>query len=167
MLAVATNTVLLSRQRMRQPTHLKGSSQESREIGEALRSLRDAKGLTQDEAAGRMGVTRTAWQNYEGGRSVVLRTDQQSRMAAALGATREELMAVLRRITDGQHSALAVHEPATVFAGPGRAQAIFPTGEGDLILSYPAALSAGSKRQLKSYLSIFLTQLEERGDDEP
>lgn len=62
-------------------------------IGDAVRSLRERVGLTQEAAAEAMGVTRQAWQQYETmGKPVVLRTDMQERLAQALGVEREDLI---------------------------------------------------------------------------
>lgn len=127
-------------------------------MGEALRILRDRLDITQEQAAEAMGVSRTAWQNYEAGRAIVLRTDMQTKLAAALDATREDLLRVLRELqrAGGGHSALGLEEPGVVFSGPGRQQAIFPLSEGDVIVSYPANLSAAGFQELSDYLAIFL-----------
>lgn len=62
-------------------------------MGRALRALRERAGLTQDQAGEALGVTRQAWQNYEGGaRNTLLRTDLQERLAHALGLERADLI---------------------------------------------------------------------------
>lgn len=137
----------------------KTSAEQAREIGRALRALRERHGLSQEQAAERMHVTRTAWQNYENGRAVVLRTDMQLRLAAAAGGSHAELLAVLRE-QQGQlaaHSAFTGHDDGrAIYSGPGRSQAIFPTDQGDVILSYPANLTPEAKAQLAAYLKVFL-----------
>lgn len=136
----------------------KTTAQEAREVGEALKILRERRGVTQEKAAEAMTVSRTAWQNYENGRAVVLRTDMQVRLTAAVGAKREDLLGVLRELQGGgmSHSALGLEEAGIVFSGPGRQQAIFPTSEGDVILSYPSALSPKGLSELSDYLAVFL-----------
>lgn len=136
----------------------KAPNDEAREVGEAQRILRERRGVTQEQAAEAMRVSRTAYQNYENGRQAVMRTDLQSRMAEAVGATREDLLAVLRELQRGQghsrHSGL--EEPAAIYAGPGRAQAIFPTAAGDVIVSYPAHMTDEARRELSIYLTTWL-----------
>jgi transcriptional regulator with XRE-family HTH domain len=65
-------------------------------MGRALRALREARGLTQPQAAGNMeprpqGISVQAWQNYEAGKRrftpALIR-----RVTAALAATPDELM---------------------------------------------------------------------------
>lgn len=143
---------------MSRDTPAKTSADEAREVGEALKLLRDRRGFTQEQAAEAMRVSRTAWQNYENGRAVVLRTDMQVRLTAALGAKREDLLAVLRELQrgGGSHSAFGLEEAGLLFSGPGRKQAIFPTSEGEVILSYPANISATGVAELSDYLAIFL-----------
>lgn len=139
------------------PPTMKSPAQEAREMGRALKLLRTRRGMTQDAAAEALRVTRTAWQNYESGRSVVMRTDMQAKLAAALGGTRNELLACLREVQEGpSHSASAVAEAGSVYSGPGRLQAVFPTSDGQVIVSYPEALTARGRRQLKAYLDAFL-----------
>lgn len=145
---------------MRQETPpRKGSSQEAREMGAALRALRLVKGLTQDDAATAMGVTRTAWQNYESGRALILRTDMQERLARSLSASRLELLEQLRTLSADNHSALE-QTSASIHAGPGRHQAVFPTGEGDVIISYPSGLSDVGRRRMLTYLQVFAEQFD-------
>lgn len=161
MLAVATRRRSGSGLGMPNDRSGKTSAEEAKEVGEALRILRERRDFTQEAAAEAMRVSRTAWQNYESGRAIVLRTDMQMRLAGAVGATREDLLAVLRELqrgSGGRHSALGggMEETGAIFAGPGRAQAIFPTTEGDVIVSYPSALSPQGFRELGEYLALFL-----------
>lgn len=136
----------------------KTSAQEAREVGDALRALRERRGFTQERAAEALRVSRTAWQNYESGRPVVLRTDMQLRLAQALGAKREDLLAILREQqgATASHSAFGVEETGMLFSGPGRQQAIFPLSEGDVIVSYPAGLTPDGFQELNDYLELFL-----------
>jgi transcriptional regulator with XRE-family HTH domain len=159
MLAVAATGPMPFRGRMSMDTpSAKPPAQEARELGRALKTLRERRGMTQDQAAEGMHVTRTAWQNYESGRAIVLRTDMQARLAGALGARREDLMAILRdnQRMGGSHSAVGLEEPGAIYSGPGRQQAIFPTSEGDVIVSYPATLSTKGYAELGEYLALFL-----------
>jgi transcriptional regulator with XRE-family HTH domain len=135
----------------------KTSAEEAREVGRALKALRERAGLTQDQAAENLRVTRTAWQNYEAGRAIVLRTDHQARLAEALGCRREDLLHMLRQLqrSEGGLSGYGLEETGVVYSGPGRHQAIFPLEEGDVIISYPAALSPASRAQLREYLALF------------
>lgn len=164
MLAVATIRRGASCSAMPSKRATPSTNEEAKQVGEALRILRERRRVTQEAAAEAMEVSRTAWQNYEGGRPVVLRTDVQVRLAAAVGASREDLIGILRGLQRGNagasHSALGVEEMGTVYAGPGRAQAIFPTSEGDVIVSYPAALSAAGYKELGEYLALFLRRGE-------
>lgn len=132
--------------------------EEAREVGLALKTLRERQGVTQEAAAEAAGVTRTAWQNYENGRPVVLRTDMQAKLARAVGSTRDELLRIIRETGRGEapHSSTGFNEGGAIFSGPGRQQAIFPTPDGDVIISYPAHLSADGRRALKAYLDLFL-----------
>lgn len=142
---------------MSSDTLTKTPEQEAHEIGEALRILRDRLGVTQEAAAEAMEVSRTAWQNYEAGRKVVLRTDMQMRLAGAIGATRQDLLQVLKQLQHGgaKHSAIGVEEPGAIYSGPGRTQAIFPTRDGEVIVSYPANLSPEGYRELAEFFSLF------------
>lgn len=138
-------------------------SQQAREWGLALKLLRERKGLTQDQAAANRRVTRTAWQNYESGRAVVLRMDMQHGLAEALGGTRAELLDCLREVqrrSGTSQPQAGMEEMGVVFSGPGRQQAIFPLAEGDVIISYPANLSAQGFKELQDYLTLFLRRGE-------
>lgn len=129
-------------------------------MGRALKRLRESRGFTQEAAAEAAGVTRTAWQNYENGRAIVLRTDMQAKLALALDSTRQDLAAALRDLQrdEGRLAARGVEESAAVFAGPGRQQAIFPTADGDVIVNYPANLSREALAQLRGYMTLFLAE---------
>lgn len=61
-----------------------------RRFGEAMRLARLAKGVTQEELAHRLGVTRQAVQQIEAGRDVLLGT--VARVAEALGTDVRELV---------------------------------------------------------------------------
>ena len=74
-------------------------TKEMAKIGRAIVWLRKDADLSQQAAADRMGITRQAWQQYEAGdRQVVLRTDVQEQIAAALGTNRATLMMVKARL---------------------------------------------------------------------
>ncbi len=61
-----------------------------RRFGDAMRAARLAKGVTQDELAHRLGVTRQAVQQLENGKDVLLGT--VTRVAEALGTDVRELV---------------------------------------------------------------------------
>lgn len=134
------------------------SAAQSRDMGRALKLLRERSGLTQDAAAARMRVTKTAWQNYENGRAIVLRSDFQQRAAAALGHDVEALMATLREVSGHPPPApvIGVAEPTSPFMQ----QAIFPLREGDVTVSYPANLSPQGFQELRDYLDLFLRRAQ-------
>lgn len=158
MLAAADTSRMLFRGRM-DPSTNKAPSAQAREIGQALKLLRERKGLTQDQAAERRGVTRTAWQNYESGRAVVLRMDMQDGLALAVGATRAELLDCLREVQRRAGSPTpngGMEEMGVVFSGPGRRVFNIPLDEGDVIISYPANLSAASFAELEEHIALFL-----------
>jgi phage repressor protein C with HTH and peptisase S24 domain len=83
-------------------------------IARALRSLRARAGLTMDQAAANLGVTRQGWQVYErGDRRSLLNSDTQARLAAALGASREELLTEAARQPGGRPAAVQEAEADT------------------------------------------------------
>lgn len=93
MMAVAATRRSEFRSHMATDTRQPTTQEQARAIGAALKALRDRADLTQEQAAERMGVTRQGWQKYEAeGKPVVLRTDMQDRLAAAIGLTREDLL---------------------------------------------------------------------------
>lgn len=63
-----------------------------RAFGDAVRVARDRKGLTQDELAQAVGLTRTSITNIEAGRQRPLLT-QAHTLAKVLGASLDSLMA--------------------------------------------------------------------------
>lgn len=128
-------------------------------MGQAIRALRMHRGMSQQSAANAAQVTKTAWQNYENGRAVVLRTDLQARLAKALGSDRRELMLQLAALTPAAERS-SVSSFGVQDTGPGLdpflQRAVFPLREGEVTLTFPADLSAESFIQLESYLSTFL-----------
>lgn len=128
-------------------------------MGQAIRALRMHRGMSQQSAANAAQVTKTAWQNYENGRAVVLRTDLQARLAKALGSDRRELMLQLAALTPAAERS-SVSSFGVQDTGPGldpfQQRAVFPLREGEVTLTFPADLSAESFIQLESYLSTFL-----------
>lgn len=65
---------------------------EARRLGDALASLRRARGLSQAEAGLRAGLTSQGWGLYEAGkRSGLFRPDVQRRLTAAIDAAPEDL----------------------------------------------------------------------------
>lgn len=137
-------------------------SDEIKLMGMAIRAMRLARGLSQQQAAERLAVTRNAWQLYESGqRQVVLRADYQQRLATALGGDVEELM--LHRAKLGARTIRQVRPQAGFQDGlAAMAQrhdvrtATFPLTEGEVTLTYPASMTAESFAQLEQYLEIFI-----------
>lgn len=83
----------------RKPAPPTAPTKEMAKIGRAIGWLRKEADMSQQTAADAMGITRQAWQQYEAGdRQVVLRTDVQEQIAAALGTTRAALMMVKARL---------------------------------------------------------------------
>jgi transcriptional regulator with XRE-family HTH domain len=156
MLAVAATGPAPSLRRMAFEAPRKTTREEAREMGEALKSLRTTRGLTQQEAADAAGVTRTAWQNYEGGRPVILRTDMQAKLARACGAERGELLMHLSSLQRGQRHSSEPPEPAPDAVAPGRQQARFPLAQGEVVLTFPAGLTAEGFAELADYMALFL-----------
>jgi transcriptional regulator with XRE-family HTH domain len=67
-------------------------SSEVATYAEALRRLRERQGMSQEQAAKRLGQTKQSWQAYEAGeRQAILRMDLQDRLMEALGLTRADL----------------------------------------------------------------------------
>lgn len=93
MLGVAATEPRVFRAAMATPPPKTPLSREIAALGDALRRLREAQGLTQEAAADRYGVKRQAWQNYEAGaRQVLLRHDIQIGLAEAIGVTHQQLL---------------------------------------------------------------------------
>jgi transcriptional regulator with XRE-family HTH domain len=63
-----------------------------RSVGQRVRALREAKGLTQDELATRAGLHRVHVTQIEGGRYESPRLDTLRRLAKALGVSLAELL---------------------------------------------------------------------------
>lgn len=127
-------------------------------LGHALRVLRTRQKLTQQQAADAMGVTRGAWQNYETGRAIILRTDIQTRLARALGTDRQELLLQLAAQTpSGQRPQVSgLSDRDSPFEGPDRQKAVFPLPEGEIVLSFPTNLSPESFGEFSEFLALFL-----------
>lgn len=138
----------------------KPPSEEAVAIGRALKVLRERQGHTQSSAAEAAGITKTAWQNYENGRAIVLRTDVQQRLAKALDSDRSELLKILSALTPSaernQLSTLGVAEPSHAFDDAQVKRAVYPLREGDVTITFPADLSAESLDQLEQYLTLFI-----------
>lgn len=73
-----------------QPMARSPRSPEGEKVAEALRSLRASSGLTQEQAAQRVGLTLSGYRNYEQARRH-LRVDQLERFALAFGVSPESL----------------------------------------------------------------------------
>lgn len=156
------------------PRHLRWmpkASENDRELGLlglALQMLRKEAGLSQEQASERVEpqLTKQAWGRYEGGEVKGLLTpDVQQRMAAALGHTRDELLLVKERLALQGESYRPSFRPATGLrdrsrpwsGGGDQRQAIFPTRDGEVVLTYPAELGEEGLAELSNYLRVFLT----------
>lgn len=107
------------------------SDTDARRLGEALAALRRARGLSQAEAGGRVGMTSQGWGLYEAGkRPGLFRPDVQRRLTAAIESTPE---------------ALAIGLAAMPFEGPA------PSGVESRARGFEAAAPAATRRlQLSS-----------------
>lgn len=93
-------------------------AQQALALGEALRTLRERGGMTQEQAGEAMGVTRQAWQQYEtAGKPVILRTDMQERLAAAIGLHRDDLIRERDRLA-GRPDEAAPQSTARIYEMP-------------------------------------------------
>jgi transcriptional regulator with XRE-family HTH domain len=135
------------------PTDLKTPSDQAKAIGRAIKQMRHRAGLTQLEAAEALNVSRIAWQNYENGRPTVLRIDLQDRIAKALDGSRQEMLAFAGLGPEG-HAPQDGEEDGGAF---GRAQAVFPLREGEVVLSFPEEMSADAVEELNRYLELFIS----------
>lgn len=96
------------------------SDHDARRLGEALAALRRARGLSQAEAGGRVGITSQGWGLYEAGkRPGLFRPDVQRRLTAAVDATPEALALKLGSAPVEAPAASGVESRARAFAdGP-------------------------------------------------
>lgn len=92
---------------------------DARRLGEALAALRRARGLSQAEAGGRVGMTSQGWGLYEAGkRSGLFRPDVQRRLTAALDATPEALSTAASVSASGPNGLPGVWSESAAWAGP-------------------------------------------------
>ncbi len=70
----------------------------NKSIGERISTIRKKKGLTQQELAAKIGITRSLVSSYEVGR-IRLYDDMVARFAIALEASSDEILG-LKKITD-------------------------------------------------------------------
>ncbi|HTK34584.1 MAG TPA: helix-turn-helix transcriptional regulator [Caulobacteraceae bacterium] len=165
MLALAEHTSAVFRPPM---TADEATQAEDELLGRALRALRMRHGMSQPEAAEAYGCEPTSWRRYEKGERH-LSYDQLKKLAAAVGATREELLEERNRIEVGAgRQPLAVNEDARPFLGPApkghpRRQMVITLPEGDATISFPANMAEASRKQLAAYLAIFMNGLAAPG----
>lgn len=69
------------------------TTDEAEIMGRAIAMARERAGLSQEDLAERMAVSRQTISRYESGRAAVLRSDLQRRVADALGISLDDLMA--------------------------------------------------------------------------
>jgi len=69
------------------------SKQERPAFGQRLHELREAAGLSQQQMAGKLGMSQRAYSHWER-RSVALRADQVTGLAKILGVTADSLLGV-------------------------------------------------------------------------
>lgn len=88
-------------------------------MGAAIQSLREQKGMSQDEAAAALHTSRQTISNYERGeRSVILREDIQQDVAEALGVTREDILRERDRLAGTEPQQYAPPQTATIYELP-------------------------------------------------
>lgn len=98
------------------------SPSEAEVVGRAIQALRERANLSQEELAERMGVSRQTISRYEGGRSMVLRSDVQRQIVEAIGMSSEDFHAELDNLVQlhprgrGARAEAAAAEPKTAVA---------------------------------------------------
>jgi transcriptional regulator with XRE-family HTH domain len=93
------------------------SDNDARRLGEALAALRRARGLSQAEAGGRVGMTSQGWGLYEAGkRPGLFRPDVQRRLTAAVDSTPEALALHLAAAPADDPAPSGVESPARAYA---------------------------------------------------
>lgn len=150
---------------------------EAKILGRALKALRKRMGHTQATAAEAAGVEPLTWRRYEAGaRKPTLAKLQE--LCSAIGSSRDELLSEMARIGSGATppsppGGLSERETRGFQPGPiagplagSQRQAVFTLEEGDVTITFPAALSAASRRELSEYLATFQRRLAPAADAE-
>lgn len=164
------NTSLAMATPLRHPRRMTGRDENEQELdllARALKVMREEAGLTQEEAGQRAEprLSKQAWGLHENRRAKQLLTPGiQSRLAAALGGTREDLLLIKDRIASMGSAYRPVPKAVRDLADRGREfegalamrQAQFPTRDGDVILSYPRDLTPEGLNDLESYFTLFI-----------
>lgn len=137
-------------------------------IGLALKALRDARGITQSEAAARSvpSVTSQYWGMYERGLVKKLRSPAlQRRLLAAIDASYEDLQQAMAELQAEGADSPTPSRLKAIAGGlsdqPSQRQtavkqAVFQLSEGQASITYPSNLSAAGFQELAAYLSLFL-----------
>jgi transcriptional regulator with XRE-family HTH domain len=165
MLMLAHNVEMPSRWRM-PSIRAQSTSEQAKDMGRALKAMRDARGLTQQAAAELMGVSRQTLQNYENGRAIILRIDVQTRLARALGGERDELLSHLEVIQGHGRVAMradGAQEATRPYDVGLNGQAVFPLREGKVTVTFPENLSPEGFAELADYLALFLKTRAPKG----
>lgn len=120
MLAAAATRPMQFRSHMATESRPRAPQNSIDAVARAIEALRTRAGITQQDAADQMGVTRQAWQHYEAGaRQAVLRSDMQERLAEALGVERADLLREMdRQAGRATTEARPAPEPAKVYELP-------------------------------------------------
>lgn len=86
---------------------------EQKLLGRALRLLRKRADLSTEKAGENFGISGEGWRKYEAGMAkAIFAPDTQTRLAAAVGATREDLLAERARLAGEDPPALPRPTPA-------------------------------------------------------
>ncbi len=92
MLGMAAPGQFVFRQGMANAAAHPAPSAEAEALGRAVAILRERVGISQEELAERMGVSRQTVSRYEAGRAAMLRTDLQRQITEALGVSVDDLL---------------------------------------------------------------------------
>lgn len=132
-------------------------------IGRAIAFLRERAGLTQEQAGERAGMTAQYFGMHELGKVKGLtHPEVQQKLLRAVDATPEDLEAALNEISGDDTPAARIARMARELgspapaAGPAVRQAVFPTADGDVVITLPAHFTPAGFKQLEEYFAVFI-----------
>lgn len=99
MLGMAAPQSLVLHRQMANSATASTNSTEAESVGAALQAIRERAGVSQEQLAEKLSVSRQTISRYESGRAVVLRSDVQRSILDALGASMEDLTAEQNNVT--------------------------------------------------------------------